>query len=530
MPPDCDDLEDLPNTINVLLMGETGVGKSTFINSFANYIRFSTFADATKTKPLMLIPTRITVYDENSMEDCSLTIGSDKNEKQDVGSSATQGVKTYLFPVESDNVVIRVIDTPGIGDTAGPDKDDQNCEGILGYLAQLNKINAICLLMKPSNDRNTVLFSYCVRRILSQLHKSACDNVVFLFTNTKGSDYRPGATFAILKKLADDVAAKPPHVRIPIKKENVFCLDNESFKHLLALEYGVELNERTLESCKISWKISCEEIVRFIKYIRKLDPHNVKQTVSVNKTRDLILQLSKPLSDICQLLQEKIINLKTKEEESSKANQTIEELKKSLYKPGLDLEIIKMDRSATVCTNLSCIQPVQMVDEDVLSNIQSEEKQRERIEALIGEIKQEKKELEKELEYVSECAAKFAYFLENNAITSSYDNFKEYIFLSLQRQKSLGNQANMDVVVNLTELLRRHENLIKAISENQARVNAEKITEESIYRDAESLFKLKHMGPKIKEIFEARASCAKKGFKTGLKSIFTEKIPNWFMN
>lgn len=99
---------------------------------------------------------------------------------------------------------------------------------------------------------------------------------------------------------------------------------------------------------------------RFIKYIRKLDPHNVKQTVSVNKTRDLILQLSKPLSDICQLLQEKIINLKTKEEESSKANQTIEELKKSLYKPGLDLEIIKMDRSATVCTNLSCIQPVQV--------------------------------------------------------------------------------------------------------------------------------------------------------------------------
>ena len=84
--------------------------------------------------------------------------------------------------------------------------------------------------------------------------------------------------------------------------------------------------------------------------------------------------------------------------------------------------------------------------------------------------------------------------------------------------------------MNLTELLRRHENLIKAISENQARVNAEKITEESIYRDAESLFKLKHMGPKIKEIFEARASCAKKGFKTGLKSIFTEKIPNWFMN
>ncbi|XP_063922638.1 uncharacterized protein LOC135137028 [Zophobas morio] len=549
-------------------------------------------------KALMLIPTRITVYDASSMEDRSLTTGFDKNEKQDVGSSATQGVKTYLFPLEGENLLLRFIDTPGIGDTAGPDKDDQNCEGILSYLSQLNKINAICLLMKPTNDRNTVLFSYCVRRLLSQLHKSACDNVVFLFTNTKGTDYRPGATFTLLKSLVEEIETRPPFVKIPINKNNVFCLDNESFKHLLALDYGVEVNARTLESCKTSWQISCEEILRFINYVQNLPPHNVKQTISVNETREFILKLSKPLSDICHLLQENIITLKTKEKESARANQTIDELERNLYKPGVDLEIITLEYPATVCTNVSCVDTIrvgqstklvyktrchekcflgvvtydvighwslitcsemskfkippsckhcgcsykdhmtifydtrvvekQMIDEEVESDLYNEERQRQKIRALVEAVKVEKRELEKELDYISQCAAKFAYFLQNNAITSSYDNFKEYVYLSLQRQKSLGDKANLDIVASLTEILTKHDNLLAILKEKCSLVDGREVTEESIYRDAESLFNLKHAGPKVKEIFDARAACAKKGVKAHFKTIVSEKIPKWF--
>lgn len=43
---DISEIEDSPKTINILLTGETGVGKSTFINSFANYIRTSNFEEA----------------------------------------------------------------------------------------------------------------------------------------------------------------------------------------------------------------------------------------------------------------------------------------------------------------------------------------------------------------------------------------------------------------------------------------------------------------------------------------------------
>lgn len=251
------------NEINILLLGETGVGKSTFINSFANYIKHESFDDATKEKPIMIIPTIITVYDDKTKEDRSLTIGSDKNEQQEVGKSATQSVQIYYFPIEGQNLMVKLIDTPGIGDTRGPDKDDENCQGILDYLSSLDKLHVICFLLKPSNDRCTVLFNYCVRRLLSQLHKSACDNIAFVFTNTKGSDYRPGATLPILKQIRDDIAKDPPYAKILISEDNVFCLENECFKHLLALDYGIKIEKRTLMSCRNSWEISRDEIIRY---------------------------------------------------------------------------------------------------------------------------------------------------------------------------------------------------------------------------------------------------------------------------
>ncbi|XP_063922508.1 uncharacterized protein LOC135136942 [Zophobas morio] len=593
-------VEDTPNTVNILLMGETGVGKSTFVNSFANYIRTDDFEKARKLPtPLVLIPTRCTVYGTNSMEGQNLTVGFDENETQDVGSSATQCVKNYMFPLEGENLLLRFIDTPGLGDTAGPDKDDKHCEAILSYLSQLDKINAICLVMKPLNDRNTVHFSYCVRRILSQLHKSACDNLIFLFTNTKGSDYTPGSTFALLKEMKAELASKPPFVNIPLEKNNVFCLDNECFKHLLALNFKIELFSRTLESCVTSWQISCEEIVRFIRYVQNLPAHNVKRTISINETKELILKLSKPLFDICQLMQENITILNTKEQESARANQTIEELKRNLYKPVVDIEIVKLENSAMVCTGSKCVDKLEVgqitksayrtrchekcflsavtydvvghwllatcskmytfrsapsckhcgcsyklhmitfydtklveksvFSEDVVSDIDSETKQLQKLQECIDTIKREKGELQQELDYISECTAKFACFLQNNAITSSYDSFHEYVYLSLQREKSLGDRTNQAVVNNLTEILTRHENLVKVLKEKLSRdVDRTEVTAESLYKDAQELFNLKHAGPKIKEIFDARAACMKNAVKPPFKTVVAEKIPKWF--
>ena len=209
-----------------------------------------TFDEAIKKETVVYIPTHFVVYDANGGVQ-TITVGQDDNEKQQVGSSGTQSVKTYDFP--ADDRLIRLIDTPSIGDTEGLEKDEQHCDEILAYLDQLNHINAICLLMKSSNDRNTKYFQYCVKRILSQFHKSACRNVVFLFTNTKSSNYTPGSTLLILSNLTGNIS---------ITKANTFCLENEPFKQLLALQHNVDL-WTTMESCRTSWKIFSKEIRRY---------------------------------------------------------------------------------------------------------------------------------------------------------------------------------------------------------------------------------------------------------------------------
>ena len=48
--------------MNILILGETGVGKSTLINSIANYLRFDDLQSAVDSEEVILYPFVIHVY------------------------------------------------------------------------------------------------------------------------------------------------------------------------------------------------------------------------------------------------------------------------------------------------------------------------------------------------------------------------------------------------------------------------------------------------------------------------------------
>lgn len=73
----------------------------------------------------------------------------DSNEEvENAGMSATQGCKSYVFHTAENKVLIRLIDTPGIGDTREINQDKKNFDNILKYIGQHQYLNG---LLKPNN-------------------------------------------------------------------------------------------------------------------------------------------------------------------------------------------------------------------------------------------------------------------------------------------------------------------------------------------------------------------------------------------
>jgi predicted GTPase len=86
--------------VNILLLGETGVGKSTFINAFANYVFYEKLDDALREDLLWLIPASFTVTDADTFEQKAVKIGEDPNETFITGQSSTQNCRIYVFPID----------------------------------------------------------------------------------------------------------------------------------------------------------------------------------------------------------------------------------------------------------------------------------------------------------------------------------------------------------------------------------------------------------------------------------------------
>lgn len=248
---------------NLLFLGQTGVGKSTFINAFANYLMHNTLETARNGQAIVLIKSKFVVTDENLVEKVISVTGDANisNESDVLGDSATQESKVYTFPLLGKRTKLRLIDTPGIGDTRGIDQDEQNCDDILQKISRYDEIHAICILLKPNNARLTAQFEFCLKQLLSRLDKSAIDNIIFVFTNSRSSFYRPGDTLPALHRLLQNVREQSPTVDIQVTKKNTFCMDNEPFRFLMAMRQ-VHFSDDEIAQFAISWDVSRDVCLR----------------------------------------------------------------------------------------------------------------------------------------------------------------------------------------------------------------------------------------------------------------------------
>ena len=109
------DMNDEAESKTIIVLGQTGSGKTTLLNSLVNFILGVEFED----------DFRYVIIDEKNVQG---------NEVVDQTKSVTQNTSIYYIKKYKDFPSIILIDTPGFGDTSGPDKDRLIIEDIKNTL------------------------------------------------------------------------------------------------------------------------------------------------------------------------------------------------------------------------------------------------------------------------------------------------------------------------------------------------------------------------------------------------------------
>ncbi|KAL4721759.1 hypothetical protein ACLX1H_011253 [Fusarium chlamydosporum] len=336
---------------NILILGETGVGKSTFINAFVNYLLYDSLQDALDAENFTFaIPGYFEFPDKTIQGRMHKVAFGSENETEVMstgGQSATQSTVTYVININGK--LIRLIDTPGLGDTRGIDQDFKNVSDIVKTLESIDTLSTILFLLKPNNPRLTPSFGFVLSELMTHLHQDTAKNIVFGFTSARGSNFTAGLTQVPLEQL---LATKNLAVK-KLTDKNAFYFDSESFRFLAAKQMlNVEMDEKAMNV--ESWNKSAEEARRLVNLTLTLEVHEVKKTLSLNRTRRLIGSMSQNLVTLSQTIKatQDLITAKITHVERLKREGL--DLASQLTYTKVVMKKVKLEFPRTVCCDPSC--------------------------------------------------------------------------------------------------------------------------------------------------------------------------------
>ena len=235
--------EDERKSINLLVVGETGTGKTTLLNSMANYLLGIKYND----------PLRIKMIIENATSDAH-SITSSVNLYQ-----IKPKKKIFPFPV-------RFIDTPGFGDTGGLKVDKENTKKLWKFLTnECPDLHGICFVMKASTTRLTAIQQYISQQILGIFGKDTVNN--FLGLLTYSDNKTPKALDAIKEG------------NLPISNDKIFKFNNSAI-------FPDEKDDSSEESItKFFWQMGYQSFDKFFSKMKIIRPVSLKMTKEVISAR-----------------------------------------------------------------------------------------------------------------------------------------------------------------------------------------------------------------------------------------------------
>jgi len=146
------------NALSLMVVGQTGCGKTTLLNSFINSLLGVKFSDNYRFK-----------------------IISEKTGRSQAHSQ-TDNVNYYYIRSRNGYPLVKIIDTPGYEDTGGLEKDKEITSQIKKLFEEkISTLNAVCFVAKSTDNRLTNSQKYILNSILDLFGEDIKENFVFMF-------------------------------------------------------------------------------------------------------------------------------------------------------------------------------------------------------------------------------------------------------------------------------------------------------------------------------------------------------------
>ena len=250
----------------ILLVGETGSGKTTWINAFINYI-----------------------FKVNRMDSFRFKI-IEETAEYDQTEEKTHHISIYRLHHQEGMAVdssITIIDTPGFGDAKGTDHD-KDIEREMNHLfshtnGYVEHINTIAFMLPASSARLSPTQKYIFDSTMSLFGRDFKENLLILFTY---ADFHHPLALGAVKAHGIDT-------------DTWFQFDNMAIMETEGDEDEDDIDEAM-------WNLTMKNFHEFTSTFKRLDAKSISQTQTVLSTREKLRFL---LSNLKQCVDDTLIHL-----------------------------------------------------------------------------------------------------------------------------------------------------------------------------------------------------------------------------